>query len=235
MPPVPDFVALPGGVVQLRDARTGSTRSVELQPFELAHVPVAEGGLPTPFPTWSDTIAWCTAASLAAGLRPAYARNDDGTVRWDVTADGYRLPTEAEWEYACRAGTTGPHYGPLDEIAWVAQDHGPAPVGRKTPNAFGLHDMLGNVWEWCWDYVDPARYRDYRVLKGGSWSNGPQHVRVGVRRGAPPDAQVADVGLRIARGAGTVPGAHQGWSREADEERAHLPGPLPIGWTPLGR
>ena len=109
------------------------------------------------------------ALSAAESLRPAYTRGADGrTVTWDPTADGYRLPTEAEWEYACRAGTTSPTYGPLEDIAWTSLDHlaGPQPVGQKKANPWGLHDTLGNVWEWCWDYADPARYGDYRTLRG---------------------------------------------------------------------
>lgn len=233
MPASLDLVAVPGGTVELRDARSGTTRTVDLRPFEIARTPVTVDGIPLHRVSWNDAIAWCNAASVRAGLTPAYARQSDGVVTWDATSDGFRLPTEAEWVHACRAGSTGPSYGPLTDVAWFDQASGPRPVGRKKPNAFGLHDLLGNVWEWCWDYLDPARYGDYRLLKGGSWALGAEHVRVGVRRGSAPDDAVDDAGLRVARGAGTSRDAHQGWSKAADVARAGLPGPLPVGWTPL--
>ena len=121
--------------------------------------------------TWLEAVDLCNRLPSAHGLQSAYTINDRW-VRWNVRADGFRLPTEAEWEYACRAGTAGPHYGDLREIAWTSLDgiDGPQPVRRKQPNAFGLYDTLGNVWEWCWDYLDPARYGDYRVFRGGSWA-----------------------------------------------------------------
>ncbi|WP_338403733.1 formylglycine-generating enzyme family protein [Cellulosimicrobium arenosum] len=158
-------------------------------------------------------------------------------VGWDVSADGFRLPTEAEWEHACRAGTSRPVYGPLAEVAWTEADDvpGPQPVAGKAPNAYGVHDMLGNVWEWCWDFADTARYGEYRSLRGGGWADRPWSVRASVRRGSAPDARIEDVGLRVARGTvGTrgVLGA-QGWSDAADRERADVRGPLPLGWTPL--
>ncbi|GIG34936.1 hypothetical protein Cpa01nite_03170 [Cellulomonas pakistanensis] len=103
------------------------------------------------------------------------------------------------------------------------------------PNAWGLHDMLGNVWEWCWDFADTARYGDYRVLRGGGWADARWSVRASVRRGSAPDAVIEDVGFRVARG-GAPPGdgdASQGWSADADRRRADVRGPLPPGWTPL--
>ena len=108
----------------------------------------------------------------------------------------YRLPTEAEWEYAARAGSTSDQYGNLDDIAWWQRNsgYGTRPVGRKQPNAWGIYDMLGNVWEWCQDWYD-ERYYDkspgddptgpsagsYHVLRGGSWQCVEQALRVSKR------------------------------------------------------
>ncbi|WP_425429784.1 formylglycine-generating enzyme family protein [Corynebacterium pacaense] len=115
-----------------------------------------------------DGVSWCNTLSIALSLTPAYDI-DDARVRWDVRADGFRLPTEAEWEWACHAGTSGPHYAPLPDIAWTDDDavSGPQLTGRKQPNAFGLYDMLSNVWEWFWDFADPASCTDR-----GGWLTG---------------------------------------------------------------
>ena len=120
---------------------------------------------------------------------------------WDEDADGYRLPTEAEWEYACRAGSDGPRYGPLEEIAWYRGNSGGRSheVGGKRPNAWGFHDMLGNVWDWCWDLYDPEVYGTYRVLRGGGWFDEHWSCRAGVRRRSHPTFRVDDVGFRVAR------------------------------------
>jgi sulfatase modifying factor 1 len=126
---------------------------------------------------------------------------DRMAVEWDASADGYRLPTEAEWEHACRAGTTGARYGRLDEIAWhrgnsYERIHD---VGGKQPNAWGLYDMLGNVWDWCWDIYDAEVYGTYRVLRGGGWFDEHWSCRASVRRRSHPTFQIDDVGFRIAR------------------------------------
>lgn len=242
-----DLAAIPGGSITLRDARTESVREVVLVPFELERTPAvmsvrdSEGpasGVPLHPVTWFEAVAWCNLASIEAGLRPAYEISGRA-VAWDVGAEGYRLPTEAEWEWACRAGTTGPTYAPLEEIAWTAADEvsGPQPVAQKLSNAYGLFDTIGNVWEWVWDYADPARYGEYRALRGGGWADASWSCRASVRRGSAPDAVLEDVGFRVARGAvGTAGvGEAQGWSAAADERRANVSGPLPVGWTPLGR
>lgn len=116
-------------------------------------------------------------------------------------AVGYRLPTEAEWEYACRAGSTTPRYGELDEIAWYLDNSGDRlhDMGGKLPNEWGLHDMLGNVWEWCFDRYSPEVYGDYRALRGGGWSEPEWSCRAGVRRRSHPTFAIEDVGFRLAR------------------------------------
>lgn len=256
----PALLALPAGRVVLRDARTATTRTVELAPFSIGATPVTvadwhrvQAAAPAQGPgtavvpgndparpahpvTWLEAVAWCNAASALEGLPAAYTL-EGRQVLWDDASPGYRLATEAEWEYACRAGSTGPRYGDLDAVAWTGADwvDGPQPVAGKQPNGFGLHDTLGNVWEWCWDFADTARYADYRSLRGGGWADPPYSVRASVRRGSAPDARLEDVGFRIVRGVAGPPGgrAGQGWSAAMDADRADVSGPLPMGWTPL--
>jgi sulfatase modifying factor 1 len=150
-----------------------------------------------PFP---DFLAGSDPADLAA-LPADVLHEAAGAIEWDRAADGYRLPTEAEWEHACRAGTTGPRYGELNEIAWHRgnSDGHPHDVGGKLPNAWGLHDMLGNVWDWCWDVYDAAVYGSYRVLRGGGWFDEHWSCRASVRRRSHPTFRVDDVGFRVAR------------------------------------
>jgi len=138
--------------------------------------------------TWSAAVRFCNARSVLEGLKPCY---DTNTWACDFTANGYRLPTEAEWEYACRAGTSGRFYfgendGELKSYGWFEGNASaaPHPVGQRKPNAWGLQDMLGNVWEWCDDYYGVKYYRESpsenprgpregekRVLRGGAWSS----------------------------------------------------------------
>jgi formylglycine-generating enzyme len=215
-----ELIAIPPGRVTLSDRRTRHRWSVELAPYELARFPVTQAlyaqvtgrrpssvegdRLPVEGVSWLDAVAFCNALSQRAGLAPAYrvdTATDTEAVEWDASADGYRLPTEAEWEHACRAGTTGARYGALDEIAWCrgnSQERLHA-VGAKQPNTWGLHDMLGNVWEWCWDVYDAEVYGTYRVLRGGGWFDEPWSCRASVRRRSHPKFQIDDVGFRIAR------------------------------------
>ena len=238
--------AVSAGSVSMHDARTKRRWSVDLDPFEIGVFAVTEElvsellGITAEHPdrpavdiSWHRAIRFCNAASEWEGLDPVY-RFDGAQVSWDVSADGYRLPTEAEWEYACRAGSTGPHYGPLQDVAWTAADglRHPRPVGERMPNLNGLFDTLGNVWEWCWDLLDPARYGEYRVFRGGGFADDAWSVRASVRRGGDPRTAQDDLGFRLARGAFDGTDAAQGWSLAADEERALRAGPLPSGWTP---
>ena len=152
--------------------------------------------LPVEQVSWYDALNFCNALSQSEGLTPCYTIN--GTkVTSDFEANAYRLPTEAEWEYAAKAGTKTDFYSGkltysgnspidpnLDKIAWYSANSSNTthPVGQKTPNAFGLYDMSGNVWEWCWDrYAEyPSKetkdYQGpeigtYRVYRGGGWRN----------------------------------------------------------------
>ncbi len=127
-----------------------------------------------------------------------------------------RLPTEAEWEYACRAGATDAVYSlPLADIAWYSENsaHRSHDVGGKLPNPWGLRDMLGNVYEWCEDWlgdypkgraVDPHGPADgvLRVLRGGSWFRGARRCRAALRRGSPPGRRNGYIGFRLSRGQG---------------------------------
>ncbi|GGM51009.1 hypothetical protein GCM10011608_39890 [Micromonospora sonchi] len=210
------MVSVAAGQVVLSDRRTQRRWPVELTPYEIATLPVTQAEyarvtgerpsaftgakLPVESVSWWDAVRFCNALSEREGREPAY-RLDDEDVQWDRTADGYRLPTEAEWEYACRAGTTGPRYGPLDEIAWYRDNSGERPhdVGGRQPNAWGLHDMLGNVWNWCWDVYDAEVYGTYRVLRGGGWFDEHWSCRASVRRRSHPTFAVDDVGFRVAR------------------------------------
>ena len=137
--------------------------------------------------TWSAAARFCNARSQQEGLTPCY---DTTTWECNFSAAGYRLPTEAEWEYACRAGSTTPYYfgdnqAELKSFAWFAgnSEEQPHPVGQRKPNAWNLFDMTGNVWEWCNDNYSVQYYRESptdnprgpkegekRVLRGGAWS-----------------------------------------------------------------
>jgi formylglycine-generating enzyme required for sulfatase activity len=176
---------------------------------------------------WYNAIEYCNARSIAEGLTPAYIinysikdpnnHNEDDIYRylviWDKTADGYRLPTEAEWEYACRAGTNSAYYnGASITYSHAVFNIGTVfPVGNFSPNRWGLYDMHGNVAEWCWDWygeydtgdqTNPSGDKSgkWRVARGGSWRNSKsQHLRSSYRFSLTPTWFGNNMGIRLVR------------------------------------
>ena len=169
--------------------------------------------------TWYQAVEFCNALSTAEGLTPCYDIEDQ-EVRWNSEVDGYRLPTEAEWEYACRAGTTtrfsfGDDEEELAEYAWFAgNSEGKAhPVAEKEANPWGLFDMHGNVLEWCWDWYgaydsEPAEnpigpeQGSSRILRGGAFAiwYGPRNLRSAFRGWHGPVLRLGVRGFRCVRG-----------------------------------
>ena len=186
--------------------------------------------LPVENVSWHDAVAYCNARSIAENLTPAYEIRGSGnekTVTWRREANGYRLPTEAEWEYACRAGTTTPfstgenvtveqanYYGtyPYDGYPSGHYRNRTVPAGSFAPNPWGLYDMHGNVWEWCWDWYGAyddniaenpsgAALGTYRVNRGGGWNDFGRHLRSAYRAAYPPDNKTFNLGFRLVRNA----------------------------------
>jgi len=199
---------------------------VTVSSFLMAATPVTEsqfGGLgwwrsnrqkrhPKANVRWEEAVAWCNRLSRSEGLTEAYAEGD-----LVPGADGYRLPTEAEWEYACRAGTqtswwTGADEASLDRAAWYDANAGGTthPVGEKAANAWGLYDVHGNVWEWCHDWfadyltepqTDPTGppTGDWRVIRGGGFDVSARWVRAADRVRVRPGARGGLLGFRVVR------------------------------------
>ena len=173
--------------------------------------------LPVEMVSWYDAIDYCNKRSQMEGLTPAYTVNGVN-VSWNRNANGYRLPTEAEWEYACRAGTTGAYNNGWDGSTvanapgwyWNNSNSKTHEVGKKPANAWGLYDMHGNVWEWCWDlygdYSDTEQTNpqgalkgNERVIRGGSWYRGASYSRSACRNSDNPQHKSNGKGFRIAR------------------------------------
>ena len=157
--------------------------------------------------SWDDAVRFTRQLSA---LQPSGAP-DDGLV--------FQLPSEAQWEHACRAGTASPTYAPagkgLNDVAWTEwnAEGGTQPVGQRWPNAWGLYDTLGNQWEWCADArrsgepypggprVDPlGQAGPLRAFRGGAWLDHPRYARAAYRDACSPAHRCADLGLRLSRG-----------------------------------
>lgn len=220
-----EMVYLPGGEFKMGNDRGNPDEALAhsvrisaflMDKFEVTHELFAKAQLPNPSHwqdqprkpvervRWRDAKQYCNERSLLEGLKPCY---NEKTLDWDcdLSANGYRLPTEAEWEYACRAGTGAPYdFGPSDKLrqhAWFAANAGQQthPVGQKKPNRWGLFDLYGNVSEWCEDVYNPAYYqvspaadptgppnpgKDVRrVIRGGSWKSSADQCRATARQG----------------------------------------------------
>jgi formylglycine-generating enzyme required for sulfatase activity len=184
--------------------------------------------LPKASVTWDMAVQFCNALSLREGLTPAYTiLGTNGNATWNRNANGYRLPTEAEWEYACRAESPWAFAnGPitvldcgidpnLNAMGWYCGNTNRAQVvGQKQPNAWGLYDMHGNVWEWVWDGYR-ADYQNLpgtdpvhdvgpgsdRVIRGGGWSLVAQVCRSAVRFNLLPTVTFSRFGFRPVRSA----------------------------------
>jgi formylglycine-generating enzyme required for sulfatase activity len=162
---------------------------------------------------WIEAVQFCNNISELQGLKPYYI-----ITGVDVTAigtsNGWRLPTEAEWEYACRAGSSGDYSGStiIDEMGWYGDNSGLKlhPSGTKKSNDFGLFDMHGNCWEWCFDFYSETYYKTgtttdpqgpnsgkERVMRGGSWNDGKNYARSS-NRTLPADFD-NNIGFRIVR------------------------------------
>ena len=176
--------------------------------------------LPVDNVSWYQAIDFCNKLSVRDGYTPCYSSASETDVACDFSANGYRLPTEAEWEYACRAGTetdyfTGNAESDLDRAGWhignsANRSH---PVGQKEANAFGVYDMHGNVVEWCWDWYNPGYYGtspsdnptgpvlgNEKVQRGGSYFSWPFGQRSSFRGGyLKPSLTGRDLGFRVAR------------------------------------
>ncbi len=192
-----------------------------------------QGNHPVVSVSWYEAVAYCNWLSEHVGLESAYVidrdqsdpnnLNEEDNQKWTVRVvdgvAGYRLPSEAEWEYACRAATTtrysfGDQEDQLSEYAWFEDnsDSHAHPVGAKKPNAWGLYDMHGNVWEWCQDWFGESYYEEMvdsnpkgpdrgsnRVYRGGSWNFDARDCRSAYRPGDDPGNRNGYLGFRLAR------------------------------------
>jgi len=173
---------------------------------------------PMYYVSWHEAVEYCNRRSVKEGLTPAYRGSGD-YITCDWNANGYRLPTEAEWEFAAKGGTkeylTTEYSGSnsIDAVAWYYGNNGgrAKPVGTKAANSLGIHDMSGNVFEWCWDWygsytsgsqIDPRGpvSGTYRVKRGGSWDIiSVDFFRSAFRKSDTPSRRTSTIGFRLVR------------------------------------
>jgi len=233
--PIPGFVRVEGGTFQMgsnngkdneKPVHTVKITGLYMGKYEVTQKEwtAVMGSNPSEFKgdnlpvenvSWYDAVEYCNRLSEKEKLTPAYTINGTN-VTWNRNANGYRLPTEAEWEYAARGGNGSPgNYtyagsNNVDEVAWYDKNSvgSTQEVGAKKPNGLDLYDMSGNVWEWCWDWygtydkanqTDPvgASSREGRVLRGGYWGYAAQYARSASRDGIFPYARDYRLGFRV--------------------------------------
>lgn len=197
-------------------ATTPVTRSQYQKVMMTSDAPLMKiaGNLPMVRIRWWESAMYCNALSMAEGLKPAYRMHVHAQL--DEAADGYRLPSELEWEYACRSGTEtvywcGDDPALLADVAWFSTNSGVTvqAVGLKRANGWGLYDMHGNVWEWTGSWLTPSPSRTspeaqapaspHRTIRGGSCRDDAFALRSAMRTGRRPDEAHGAIGFRIMR------------------------------------
>lgn len=244
------MVYLPGGIFTMGDDNSQyndekPAHKVELSPFYMAEFQVTQelylalaGKNPSRFQnlkkpveqvSWYNAVDFCNLLRAKLGLQEVYKKTGDDKYEWNNATTGFRLPTEAEWEFAARGATSSPTAGGrpgggliysgsnnLNPVAWYTENsHGSSKKpGLKFPNAAGLYDMSGNLYEWCWDWFDEKFYQkcknegivknphgqqsgSSRVLRGGSWGDGTDYCRMAYRINSYPHSKWNDYGFRL--------------------------------------